>query len=594
VNAPEPAPAPGFSAQAGLGLGLGNNRRPANRTVRSGARDGTTAAVAPPVRIVPLGGLGEIGMNCLAVECDGRIAVVDCGILFPNEPIGVDLIAPDLSWLRERKEQVGAVFLTHGHEDHLGALPFLLREIRVPVYATRFTLAILKPRLDEAGVSADLREVAPGDTRPAGEASPIAAELFSVTHSIPDACGLALTTPQGTIVHSGDFKIDPAPVAGPRTDLARIEALGRAGVRLLLSDSTNSERPGESFSESLVGPALEAAFEGAPGRVFVACFASNIHRIQQIVNAARAFGRRVALLGRAMDTNVALARGMGYLDLPGWMPVSLSEARELPPKELCVLTSGTQGEPRSALSRLARGEHPELALSPDDLVILSSRFIPGNEVAVGEVVNALCRRGARVAYEGLAPLHVSGHAQEAEQRRLIALARPAHFVPIHGEYRHLARHAAHAAAEGVPGRSVLVNGQVLELGDGGARVLAETVPTGRVYTDRDTLLGADIGALVVKDRRILAETGLCIVVLAVEKASGAVVRGPELFARGVAGFEGAEEELRGEALQGLAELSPQARAVPAEVQEALRVAIRRFFRRTTGKRPTVLPVVLEL
>ncbi len=533
-------------------------------------------------------------MNCLAVEADGRIAVVDCGILFPNENVGVDVIAPDLSWIRERKERVGAVFLTHGHEDHIGALPFLLRDVRAPVYGSRFTLELLKPRLAEAGVSADLREVAPGDVRPAGDASPIAAEFIAVTHSIPDACGLALRTPQGTILHTGDFKIDLAPVRGPAMDLARIEALGREGVRLLLSDSTNAEREGTSLSESQVGPALEAAFEPARGRVFVACFASNVHRIQQIVNAARAFGRRVALLGRSMEANVRLGQALGYVDMPAWMPVGVDEARDLPPRELCVLTTGTQGEPRSALARLARGEHPELAIARGDLVILSSRFIPGNEIAVGQVVNDLYRRGAEVLYESLAPLHVSGHAQAAEQRQVIRLARPGHFVPVHGEYRHLARHAAHAAAEGVPGRDVIVDGQVLELSDAGVRVLDEPVPVGRVYTDRDALLGADIGALVVKDRRLLAEAGLCIAVLAVEKSTGAIVRGPELFAKGVAGFEGAEEELRGEALRALEELSPQSRADALEVQEALRVAVRRWFRRTTGRKPTVLPVVLEL
>jgi ribonuclease J len=550
--------------------------------------------VAPPVRLVPLGGLGEIGMNCLAVECDGRIAVVDCGVMFPNEPVGVDVIAPDLAWLRERRERIGAVFLTHGHEDHVGALPFLLRDLAVPVYGTRFTLEIVRPRLEEAGVAADLREVGPGDVRPAGDASPIAAEFFSVTHSIPDACGLALATPQGTILHSGDFKIDPSPIAGPGMDLARVEALGNAGVRLLLSDSTNAERAGTSLSESEVGGALLEAFEGAPRRVLVACFASNVHRIQQVVNAARAFGRRLLLLGRSMESTVRVAQGLGYLAIPGWMPVAADEARDLPPKELCVLTTGTQGEPRSALARLARGEHPDLAISPGDLVVLSSRFIPGNEVAVGQVVNELCRRGALVAYEGLRPLHVSGHAQEAEQRRLIALARPQLFVPIHGEYRHLARHAAHAAAEGVARREVIVDGQVLELADAGAAVLGEAVAVGRVYTDRDALLGADIGALVVRDRRLLADAGLLIAVLAIERTTGAVVRGPDLFARGVAGFEGSEEEIRGEALRAIEEMTGPARADVAEVQETLRIAVRRWFRKAVGKRPTVLPVVLEL
>ncbi|HET6413921.1 MAG TPA: ribonuclease J [Anaeromyxobacter sp.] len=550
--------------------------------------------MAAPVRILPLGGLGEIGMNCLAVECDGRIAVIDCGVLFPNEPIGVDLIAPDLSFLRERREQVGAVFLTHGHEDHIGSLPFLLRDVRAPVYGTPFTLALLRPRLEEAGVAADLRVVAPGDVRPAGEASPISAHFLAVTHSIPDACGLALRTPQGTVLHSGDFKIDPTPVRGPGMDLAGIEALGREGIRLLLSDSTNAERAGTSLSEAQVGPALEQAFETAQGRVFVACFASNVHRIQGVVNAARAFGRRIAFLGRSMEATVAIARGLGYLTMPEWMPATPAEARELPPREVCILTTGTQGEPRSALARLARGEHPDLELLPGDLVILSSRFIPGNEVAVGQLVNELARRGARPVYDSLLPLHVSGHAQEAEQRRLIALARPEHFLPIHGEFRHLARHAAHAAAEGVPFRHLLTDGQVLELADRGVTVLLEPVPTGRVYTDRNFLLGEDIGAMVVRDRRLLAEAGLCIAVLAVERATGAVVRGPELFARGVAGFEGAEEEVRSEVVRTLDELSPNARADVEEVQEAIRDAVRRFFRRTTGRRPTVLPVVLEL
>jgi ribonuclease J len=545
---------------------------------------------------VPLGGLGEIGMNCMAIACDGRIAVVDCGIMFPNEPIGVDVIAPDLTFLRERREEVGAVFLTHGHEDHVGAVPFLLRDLgrKVPVYATRFTLELLRPRLVEAGVEADLREVVPGDVREAGDASPLSAEYFAVTHSIPDACGLALSTPQGTILHSGDFKIDPTPISGPAMDLARVEALGRRGVRLLLSDSTNAERPGTSLSEAEVAPALEEAFERARGRILVACFASNIQRIQGIANVARAFGRRLAFLGRSMESNARLAQSLGYLALPDWMPVGFPEAAQLPGREVCVLTTGTQGEPRSALSRLAHGEHPDLSIAPGDLVILSSRFIPGNEVAVGQVVNALCRRGAEVAYEGLRPLHVSGHAQEGEQRRLIALARPAHFVPVHGEYRHLARHAAHAAAEGVAGRHVLVDGQVLELTDGGVAIAAEPAPVGRVYTDRDALVGADIGALVVRDRRLLAEAGLCIAVLAVDRTTGAPVRGPELFARGVAGFEGCEDQIRGEALRALEELSPEGRADVEEVQETLRVALRRWFKRETGKRPTVLPVVLEL
>ncbi len=551
--------------------------------------------MAATVRLVALGGLGEIGMNCMAVECAGRIAVVDCGVMFPNEPIGVDVIVPDLTWLAERAAQVEAVYVTHGHEDHIGALPALLRRVKAPVHVPPFARALLEGRLAEAGVAADLRTVRPGEVRTAardGGASPLSAEFLAVTHSIPDACGLALRTPQGLIVHTGDYKIDERPVGGWGMDLARMAELGREGVRLLLADSTNSERPGSSLSESAVGPALDELFGEAQGRIFVACFASNVHRIQQVVNAARGLGRRVVLLGRSMETVARIATELGYLQMAGWQRCAPEEARELPRRELCVLTTGTQGEPRSALARLARGEHPELSIEPGDLAVLSSRFIPGNELAVGQVVNDLTRRGAVVAYEGLRPLHVSGHAQEAEQRRLIGLVRPERFVPIHGEFRHLARHAAHAAAEGVAHRHVLSDGEVLELTDAGASVLRERVAVGRVYADRDA--GLEVGQLVVKDRRLMAEAGLCIVVVAVERASGEVVRGPELFARGVAGFEGGEEGIRGEAARALEELTAGARRDPAEVEEALRLAVRRWFRREGFRRPSVLPVVLEL
>ncbi|GEJ58703.1 ribonuclease J [Anaeromyxobacter diazotrophicus] len=549
--------------------------------------------MAPSVRIVALGGLGEIGMNCLAVECDGRIAVVDCGVMFPNEAIGVDVIVPDLSWLVARKEQVGAIYVTHGHEDHIGALPQLLAAVKAPVHVPRFARALLEGRLREAGVQADLREVRPGEVRGAGDGAPLSAEFVAVTHSIPDACALALRTPQGLLFHTGDFKIDEAPVGGRGFDLARVEALGREGVRLLLSDSTNSERPGSSLSESEVGAALDHAFERSRGRIFVACFASNIHRIQQVADAARGLGRRLALLGRSMEQNVRLASELGYLKLAGWQLCSLEEARELPPRELCVLTTGTQGEPRSALARLSRGEHPSLEVQPGDLVVLSSRYIPGNEIAIGEVMNALARLGAEVAYEEVRPLHVSGHAQEGEQRRLMQLTRPERFVPIHGEFRHLARHAQHASAEGVQHRHLLVDGEVLELSDGGARVLDERAPVGRVYADRDAL-GAAVEEAVIGDRRQLAEAGLCAVVVCVDRASRAVVRGPEILARGVAGLSSGGTALRGEVLRALEELPPAVRQDRAALEEALRLAVRRWFRREGGRKPEVLPIVLEL
>jgi ribonuclease J len=548
--------------------------------------------VASPVRIVPLGGLGEVGMNCLAIEAAGRIAVVDCGVLFTDEPFGVDVLAPDLTWLTERREQVGAVFLTHGHEDHVGALPLLLRQLPVPVYGTRFTLAMVKGRLAEAGLAADLREAAPGQTWPAGEGSPIAAEFIAVTHSIPGACALAFTTPQGTVIHSGDFKIDERPVRGPGMDLDRLEALGRAGVRLLLSDSTNAERPGWTRSESAVGPGLQDVMAEATGRVFVATFSSNAHRLQQVVEAAAASGRRLALLGRGMVENFEIARALGEVAEPGWMPVTADEARRLPPRELAILATGSQGEPRAALGRLARGEHPDLRVHAGDTVVLSSRQIPGNELSVGRLVNELSARGALVRWDGHPPLHATGHAQEAEQRRLLQLTRPERFMPIHGEYRQLARHAAHAAAEGVaPERChLLTDGQVLELDDAGARVLPARVPSGRVAIQRDEGGTIEVPDAVVADRRRLAESGLCVAVVQVDAATGAVRAGPEFHARGVAGLDGREAELRAEVVAALGEV---AGAGLEATREALRLSVRRWFRRATGRRPVVEAVVLE-
>ncbi|MBI5070873.1 MAG: ribonuclease J [Deltaproteobacteria bacterium] len=546
----------------------------------------------PPVRIVPLGGLGEVGMNCMALECDGHLAVVDCGLLFPNEPVGVDVVLPDLAWLRERAAQVGAIFVTHGHEDHIGALPLLLRDLQVPVFGPPFALRLLRRRLDEAGLKADLREALPGEVRGA-EGSPLSAEFLAVTHSIPDACGLALRTPQGVVVHSGDFKIDEGPVAGRPMDLRRFEALGQDGVRLLLSDSTNAEKGGSSAPESSVRRGLTAAFERARGRVLVSCFASHLHRMQQVADVARGFGRRLAPLGRSLEENLRLGMEMGYLSFPPWQLCSLSDVRQAPPMESCVLVAGAQGEPRSALARLARGEHPELTIQPGDLVVFSSRSIPGNERALHQLMNDLWRAGAEVLHDAEPPLHATGHAHEEEQRRLMRLTRPGAFVPIHGEYRQLARHAAHAAAEGVEARLLAVDGDAVELSNGGVRLLPGQVPVGRVYADREAL-GRDVAEVVVRDRRLLASSGLVLAVLVVDRGTGAVVRGPDLFAMGVAGFEGAAEAVSREAREALSALSGAARSDPAEVEEALRAAVRRWFRREGMRKPSVLPVVLEL
>ena len=450
---------------------------------------------------------------------------------------------------------------------------------------------MVKGRLAEAGVGADLREVAPGQTWPASDASPLRAEFIAVTHSIPEACALALSTPQGVVIHSGDFKIDERPVRGPGMDLARLEALGLAGVRLLLSDSTNAERPGWARSESAVGPGLHDVMAEATGRVFVATFSSNAHRLQQVVEAAAASGRRLALLGRGMVENFEIARQLGQLVEPAWMPVTADEARRLPPRELAVLATGSQGEPRAALGRLARGEHGDLKVHAGDTVVLSSRQIPGNELAVGRLVNDLCARGALVRWDGHPPLHATGHAQEAEQRRLIQLTRPERFMPIHGEYRQLARHAAHAAAEGLPPERchLLTDGQVLELSDDGARLLPDRVRVGRVAIARDEGGALEVPDQVLGDRRRLAEFGLCVAVVRIDAASGAVLAGPEFHTRGVAGLDGREAELRAEVLAALGAVA----GADAETRrDALRLSVRRWFRRATGRRPVVEPVIM--
>jgi ribonuclease J len=530
--------------------------------------------------------LGEIGMNCLALESGEDIVLVDCGVMFPREGLGVEIVLPDLTWVRQRRERVRAVFLTHGHEDHLGALPWLLRQVPVPVFGTKLTLAIAGSRLTEAGVEANLQEVRAGDLRPGGAFS---AEFIAVTHSVPDGCAIALSTPQGLFLHSGDFKIDPDPIDGRAMDLPRIEALGRAGIRFLFSDSTNAEHDGTTPGERTVGPALRAAFQGATGRVVVSCFASNLHRVQQVVEAAAATGRRVVALGRSMEHTMRLGRDLGYLQIPAWQWVETAAAATLPPRELAVLAAGSQGEPRGALGRLSRNDHPDLQVGPGDLVIFSARAIPGSEVAIAQVMDGFARLGAVVAADPA--LHVSGHAQGAEQERLISLARPERFVPIHGEYRHLLRHAARAGTAGVADdrRHLITDGQVLEIDDAGARLLPDRVAYTGVSVNRE---GEELVEAVLRDRRRLAEGGVVMAVVIVDGRTGQVVKGPDLHARGVAGFEDAVEALRGEVARAMEEAGTQPDT--DAIREVLRLAVRRAVRREDLRRPAVVPVVLSI
>ncbi|HEY0839099.1 MAG TPA: ribonuclease J [Vulgatibacter sp.] len=548
------------------------------------------------LRIVPLGGLGEVGLNAMVFETEDEAFLVDCGIMFPQgEALGVDVVLPDFSYLRELGDKLKGVVLTHGHEDHIGALPFLLRGgPPLPVYGSRFTLGLLQPKLEEHGVRADLAELAAGDSVELGGAFRV--EGIRVTHSIPDALGLAIHTPEGLVVHTGDFKIDHTPIGDLPTDLQRFARLGGDGVLALLSDSTNSERPGTSLSERQVGAALEGIFARARSRIFVATFASNVHRMQQVLDASRRFGRKVVLLGRSMQQNARIAAELGLLEIPMGLVVDAEDGRRLRHHEVTVLSTGAQGEPRSALARMAFGDpNAPMQVDEGDLVVLSSRFIPGNEVAIGHVINRLAMRGAEVIYEGAEDIHASGHAYREEQRLMLRLTNPRHFVPIHGEYRHLVRHVKTAHEVGIPDSAchLITDGDVLQF-EGGRGFVNGRVPVGRVYVDRRG--GPDVPELVLRERALIAETGLVTAVVVIDRDSGALVRGPEITARGTAvpDEEALLADVRREVHAALDALTPALRAQAGTVQEEVRRAVRRAYKRRTEGKPVVLPLVIEL
>jgi len=555
-----------------------------------------------PVRLVPLGGLGEVGMNCMAVETVASRIVVDSGVLFPGgeAALGVEIITPDFAHLRTPGPPVEAVLLTHAHEDHVGALPYLLREHPdAAVYGTRYTLAVVKEKLAEHGISPRLVELSP---RASARVGGMEVEPLQVTHSIPDAVGYALRTPAGIVVHTGDFKVDWSPPDGRLLDVRRFAELGEEGVACLLSDSTNAEREGTSASESQVGEAMARIF-GAPyarGRIVVAMFGSNIHLVQSVVRAALQHGRKVCFLGRSIQQNVHLALDLGYLRCPPDLFVDPEAADHFAPRELAVVCTGAQGESRSALSRLALGEHPTVKLEKGDLVILSSRSIPGNERDVANLVDHLVRRGCRVLStlgESAELIHTSGHACQGEQRMMIDLVRPRSFVPVHGEFRMLAAHARTAEAGGVDPRGCLVaeDGDVIELRDGEpASVVPGGAVAGRIYLDSRGAF-ADVGEVVLRDRKLLADSGMLVCLCVLDRKSGALLRDPELLGRGVAGLDETRlGQARSAALAALEELSPPQRTDHASVEEALRRAVRSVFKKGFEKRPMVLPVVLEM
>jgi len=551
-----------------------------------------------PARVVFLGGVGEVGRNMACVELEGRVLIVDVGLSFPtHDQPGVDLVLPDFEYVRGRREDVEAVVLTHGHEDHIGALPYLLREFPdrvLPVYGTPFTLALLEGKLEEHGVRdrAELRTVTPGEGASIG---PFSMRFMRVTHSIPDGMAVAIDTPYGSILHTGDFKIDQTPLDGRPTDLhALAEEAGR-GVHLLLSDSTNAEEAGYTASERSVGPVLTDIVARAPQLVVVACFSSHIHRIQQVVNAARANERVVVFLGRSMHQSVAAARRLGLLSVPDEDVLPVEALASFDPARVVVICTGSQGEPLSALSLMAAREHKWVRLREGDVVVLSSSLIPGNEPAIHRVIDGLYRTGADVYHVPAAPVHASGHAAAEELRLMLSLVRPRWFVPIHGERRHLAHHAKLATEVGIPPERVLIceDGDVLEVGE--KVELAGRVPAGMTFVDG---LGiGDVGEVVLRDRRKLAGEGVVVVVVAIDAHHGQLISGPDIVNRGfvfeqAAGdiLEAARERVR----LSLRESAEAEVTDPGVLEQNIRRVLGRYFYEATQRKPVILPVILEV
>jgi ribonuclease J len=544
------------------------------------------------LRIIPLGGLGEVGKNMTVYELDDDLVVVDAGLAFPrDEHLGVDLVLPDISYLDGRR--VRAVVLTHAHEDHVGGLPYLLREVRCDeVIGTKLTLGLVKSKLDEHGLASatELREVEPGDVM---EVGPFRLDFVRVAHSIPDCVAVVLETPAGRIVHTGDWKLDHTPVDGLKTDVGRLADLGNLGVDLLLGDSTNAERPGMTGSERLVGEAFRTLIPVRTGRILVASFASNIHRMQQAIDVAIQVGRKVTIVGRSMRKNLNIGRSLGYLSIPDEVLVKPQDAMELPPGEVMILCTGSQGEPMSALTRIAYGDHPAVMVERGDTVILSARPVPGNELRVHDSINRLAKAGAEVLHEQIAPVHVSGHANAEELRTMIALLRPKAVMPIHGEYRMLAAHARLAQEGGVPASNILVaeNGTVVEVTREAARIV-DRIEAGVTFVDG---LGVgDVQDVALRDRRRLSEDGVLIIVTTLASSNGGSVAPPELIARGFGESDNLLDELREEALRVLQELEADDMREIKLLQEHLHDAVGQIIYDRTRRRPMILPVVIEI
>lgn len=548
------------------------------------------------LKVIPLGGLGEIGLNMMAIESEGYILVVDAGLMFPDDFMpGVDLVIPDFQYLRENKDRVGAIVLTHGHEDHIGAMPFFIKEFPIPVFATGFTLQLLNEKFKEHNLegSVDLRRIMPGQVSRLG---PFEVEYISVNHSIVDGVGLAIGTPEGMLVHSGDFRIDHTPVDGQFTDLVRFAHFGAKGVLAFFSDSTNAEKDGFTLSERDVRKTLEELFQSCRGRIIVSAFASNISRIQQVIDLAIKFHRKVIFNGKSMTTNVRIGKEQGFISIPDDTEIRDWQIDQFPDQNIAVITTGSQGEPMSALTRIARGTHKSITIRPGDTVILSSRFIPGNERAITSLINSFYRMGADVVYEKVSEIHTSGHAKREELKVMLSLVKPLYFVPIHGEYRHLVNHAQVGSEMGIPEERVLLaqDGDVICFENGEAR-LKGTVHTGRALVDGKGV--GDVGEIVLRDRRRLSGHGMVIVLLAMDEHTGENIYGPDIISRGFV-FEDQRQFILEDAktivMEVLNQLERSLGIDWTEVESEIQRRLKRFFYKAIERSPLILPVIITV
>ncbi|HWS81321.1 MAG TPA: ribonuclease J [Rubrobacter sp.] len=547
------------------------------------------------MQVVPLGGLGEIGKNMTAVRQDSGMILVDAGMSFPDEEMpGIDLVLPDFTYLREHANELKGIVLTHGHEDHVGALPYLLREFNVPVYATKLTLGLVRSKLQEFGIKrGDLREIKAGDRQNLGG---FGLEFIEVNHSIPGAVAIAIRTNAGVIVFSGDYKIDLTPIEGSPMDLGRLAELGKEGVLAYFGDSTNSERPGYVPSERIVGDTLNEVFESAKGRIIVASFASHIHRVSQVVEAAKKHDRLVGVTGRSMIRNVQIARELGYLDLPQEMMVDQRDMGQIPDSDIVVLTTGSQGEPLAALSRIANGTHRTIEVGPEDTVVIAAHPIPGNERGVSRTINNLMKRGAHVFYSPLMPVHVSGHAAQEEQKIVLSLLKPRYLVPVHGEFRHLRHHANTAMSLGIPEDNIFIleNGDCLEFVDGDAH-RTDNVAAGMFLVDAGAIAESSSG--VMRERQQLSEDGMFIVVARINAQNGQLLGPPDVISRGFVSQESANG-LVDQSIEVVSQTLEQTASHRVtdwgELKNAIRKDLSRFLSDRTGKRPIILPLIVEV